>query len=72
LSAPSAFFPPCPSQTKDDYLNGYGDPEVIGKIGTDIQDNKGSWLVVQALRRASEEQKKASGRGGGGWQLQER
>ncbi len=25
---------------------------MIGKIGTDIQDNKCSWLVVQALQRA--------------------
>jgi farnesyl diphosphate synthase len=31
---------------------------VIGKIGTDIEDNKCSWLVVQALGKASEEQKK--------------
>ena len=29
---------------------------MIGKIGTDIQDNKCSWLVVQALQRAQEPQ----------------
>lgn len=27
------------------------------QVGTDIQDNKCSWLVVQALERASPEQK---------------
>ncbi|KAM0796946.1 farnesyl pyrophosphate synthetase [Usnea florida] len=44
-------------QVQDDYLDAYGSPEAIGKIGTDIQDNKCSWVINQALKRASPEQR---------------
>ncbi|CEI88549.1 Putative Farnesyl pyrophosphate synthase [Rhizopus microsporus] len=45
-------------QVQDDYLDCYGAPEVIGKIGTDIMDNKCSWLINQALAKANPEQRK--------------
>jgi farnesyl diphosphate synthase len=45
-------------QIQDDYLDNFGKPEHIGKIGTDIMDNKCSWLVNQALKIATPEQRK--------------
>ncbi|QKX63667.1 uncharacterized protein TRUGW13939_10838 [Talaromyces rugulosus] len=45
-------------QIQDDYLDGFGSPETIGKIGTDIQDNKCSWLINQALEIVTPEQRK--------------
>jgi len=46
-------------QITDDYLDTFGDAKVFGKpIGGDIANNKKSWLLVEAMRRAvSEEQK---------------
>ncbi|QLQ78993.1 hypothetical protein HG537_0B03400 [Torulaspora globosa] len=45
-------------QIQDDFLDCFGTPEQIGKIGTDIQDNKCSWVVNKALKLASPEQRK--------------
>ena len=45
-------------QVQDDYLDNFADPSVLGKIGTDIQDNKCSWLVNTALRKCNAEQRR--------------
>ncbi|WVZ69176.1 hypothetical protein U9M48_018006, partial [Paspalum notatum var. saurae] len=44
-------------QAQNDYLDCFGDPTVFGKIGTDIEEFKCSWLFVQALQRADNKQK---------------
>lgn len=46
-------------QIQDDYLDCYGDPAVTGKIGTDIQEGKCSWLIIQVLQRTTPEERKA-------------
>ncbi|KAJ5714378.1 farnesyl pyrophosphate synthase [Penicillium malachiteum] len=43
-------------QVQDDYLDVFGNSSLTGKIGTDISDNKCTWLVNKALLLATEEQ----------------
>lgn len=47
----------CYFQVQDDVLDAFAPPEILGKVGTDVQDNKCSWLVVQALKLANDEQR---------------
>jgi len=46
-------------QIKDDWLDVFGDPEQVGKKnGGDIVVNKKTYLLIRALNKASEEQKR--------------
>jgi farnesyl diphosphate synthase len=44
-------------QIQDDYLDYAGTPEQIGKIGTDIVDNKCSWCINTTLALCTPEQR---------------
>ena len=45
-------------QVQDDFLDFAAPPEVLGKVGTDIIDNKCSWCVNTALAIATPAQRK--------------
>lgn len=45
-------------QIQDDFLDFSGTPEQIGKIGTDIIDNKCSWVINTALKLSTPEQRR--------------
>jgi len=44
-------------QVQDDFLDYSQPPELLGKIGTDIIDNKCSWCINTALAKATSEQR---------------
>ncbi len=53
-------------QIQDDFLDFSGTPEQIGKIGTDILNNKCSWYVNTALAGCTPEQRRVFDRSMGG------
>ncbi|KAH0945116.1 hypothetical protein HN011_012148 [Eciton burchellii] len=45
-------------QVQDDYLGCFGNPAIVGKDNTDIEEGKCTWLIVMALQRVTSLQRK--------------
>eukprot|EP00922_Rhytidocystis_sp_ex-Travisia-forbesii_P039683 GHVS01059029.1.p1 GENE.GHVS01059029.1~~GHVS01059029.1.p1 ORF type:complete len:355 (-),score=53.71 GHVS01059029.1:156-1220(-) len=43
-------------QAQDDVLDCFTPPEILGKVGTDIEEKKCSWLLVQVMKVATQEE----------------
>lgn len=41
-----------------DFMNVFGTPELVGKVGSDIEEGRCSWLAVVALQRMNSSQRK--------------
>jgi len=42
---------------QNDYFDCFGDTALSGKIGNDIENKKCTWLIVQALSHANDDQR---------------
>lgn len=43
-------------QSENDFIDIFGDPNAVGKIGTDIVENKCTWLSAKCIAIASKDQ----------------
>lgn len=44
-------------QIENDFADCFGNPKLLGKIGTDIEENKCTWLVAKCLEKSNKDQR---------------